>query len=199
LTADAALAELLAGNDRFVAGRPLSPRRRPEDYQALSEAQYPIAAVLGCADSRAPLEILFDVGVGDIFVVRVAGNLVGGAGVAIRGSIEFAVAELNVPLVVVLGHTGCGAVKSAIKHIDAADALPGAIRGLVALVKPAVLQSRGLPGDLLERAIHRNVELAVEQLLRLEPILAPRAKAGTLRIVGGLYDLATGRVRMQSA
>ena len=104
MRADDALSELLAGNERFVKGRPWSPRRRPKDFSALTEAQFPVAAVLGCADSRVPPEILFDVGVGDLFVVRVAGNVVGGAGPVVKGSIEYAVAELNVPLIMVLGH-----------------------------------------------------------------------------------------------
>jgi carbonic anhydrase len=126
----------------------------------------------------------------------VAGNVIGGAGVTVKGSIEYAVAELHVPLVVVLGHSGCGAVKSAIKHIDDKDALPGAIDGLVNLVKPAVLKSRGMSGDPLENAIRTNVELGVERLRLLEPILAPRVKAGTLKITGGVYDLKTGLVTL---
>jgi carbonic anhydrase len=195
-TADEALRDLIRGNERFARGRPSSPRRRPEDFSALAEGQYPEAVILSCADSRVAPEILFDVGVGDIFVVRVAGNVIGGAGVTVKGSIEYAIAELHVPLVVVLGHSGCGAVKSAIKHIDARDPLPGAIDGLVKLVKPAVLKSRGMSGDPLENAIRKNVELGVERLRGLEPILAPRVKAGTLKITGGIYDLKTGIVRL---
>jgi carbonic anhydrase len=195
-TADEALRDLIRGNERFAKGRPSGPRRRPEDFSALAEGQYPEAMIVSCADSRVAPEILFDVGVGDIFVVRVAGNVIGGAGVTVKGSIEYAVAELHVPLVVVLGHSGCGAVKSAIKHIDDKDALPGAIDGLVNLVKPAVLKSRGMSGDPLENAIRTNVELGVERLRGLEPILAPRVKAGTLKITGGVYDLKTGLVTL---
>jgi len=197
-TADEALRDLIRGNERFAKGRPSSPRRRPEDFSALAEGQYPEAVILSCADSRVAPEILFDVGVGDIFVVRVAGNVIGGAGVTVKGSIEYAIAELHVPLVVVLGHSGCGAVKSALKHIDAKDPLPGAIDGLVKLVKPAVLKSRGMAGDPLENAIRTNVELGVERLRALEPILAPRVKAGTLKITGGVYDLKTGLVRFNT-
>lgn len=195
-TADEALNDLIRGNERFAKGRPASPRRRPEDFRALAEGQYPEAVIVSCADSRVAPEILFDVGVGDIFVVRVAGNVIGGTGVTVKGSIEYAIAELHVPLIVVLGHSGCGAVKSAIQHIDAKDALPGAIDGLVELVKPAVSKSRGMPGDPLENAIRTNVELGIERLRALEPILAPRVKDGTLKIIGGVYDLRTGLVTL---
>ena len=153
-------------------------------------------AIAGCSDSRVAPEILFDVGVGDIFVVRVAGNVVSGAGVTVKGSIEYAVAELNVPLIMVLGHSGCGAVKAAMKHIDAKDSLPGAINGLVELIKPAVTQSKGMPGDALENAIRKNVEVGVAQLKQLDPILAPRVKEGKLKIVGAVYDLRNGAVTL---
>jgi carbonic anhydrase len=192
--ADEALRDLIRGNERFSKGQITGPRRRPEDFRALAEGQYPEAVIVSCADSRVAPEILFDVGVGDIFVIRVAGNVIGGAGASVKGSIEYAIAELHVPLIVVLGHSGCGAVKSAIKHIDAKDSLPGAIDGLVELVKPAVVKSQGMPGEALENAIRTNVELGVERLRGLEPILAPRVKDGTLKITGGVYDLKTGLV-----
>ena len=192
--ADEALRDLIRGNERFSKGQVTGPRRRPEDFRAVAEGQYPEAVIVSCADSRVAPEILFDVGVGDIFVIRVAGNVIGGAGASVKGSIEYAIAELHVPLIVVLGHSGCGAVKSAIKHVDAKDSLPGAIDGLVELVKPAVVKSRGMPGDALENAIRTNVELGVERLRGLGPILAPRVKDGTLKITGGVYDLKTGLV-----
>ncbi|HEY3455107.1 MAG TPA: carbonic anhydrase [Bryobacteraceae bacterium] len=195
-TADEALQDLIAGNQRFAKGQVSAPRRRPDDFRALAEAQYPEAVIVSCADSRVAPEILFDVGVGDIFVIRVAGNIIGGAGATVKGSIEYAIAELNTPLVVVLGHSACGAVKSAIQHIDAKDKLPGSIEGLVELVKPAVSRSRGTPGDPLENAIRANVQLGVERLRGLEPILAPRVKKGTLKIAGGVYDLKTGLVTL---
>jgi len=194
LSADQAWHDLLDGNTRFVKGQPTGPRRSPEDFRALAEAQYPHAVIVACADSRVAPEILFDVGVGDIFVVRVAGNVIGGAGATVKGSIEYAIAELNVPLIVVLGHSGCGAVKAAMKHIDAKDSLPGAINGLVELIKPAVTQSHGKPGDALDNAIRKNVELGVERLKQLQPILAPRVKEGKLKVVGAVYDLRTGAV-----
>src|SRR5712692_3996794 len=115
LGADEAWRQLLAGNERFAKGQPSSPRRRPEDFRAVAEAQYPAAVIVSCSDSRVAPEILFDVGVGDVFVVRVAGNVVSGAGASVKGSIEYAVVELHVPLIVVMGHSGCGAVKAAMR------------------------------------------------------------------------------------
>src|SRR5882672_854398 len=170
VAADDVLRRLLEGNARFVRGQLKNPRRRPEDFRELAEGQNPVAAIVGCADSRVPPELLFDQGVGDLFVVRVAGNIVGGAGATVKGSIEYAVAELNVPVVLVLGHSNCGAVKAAVKHLDAHDALPGAINELVNLIKPAVAKGGG--GDRLERAIKANVALGVGRLKVLEPILA---------------------------
>jgi carbonic anhydrase len=196
VNAGQALRDLLAGNQRFMTGQRLTPRSKPEDFRALAHGQYPEAVVVSCSDSRVPPEILFDVGVGDLFVVRVAGNVVGGAGVALKGSIEFAVAELRVPLILVLGHTGCGAVKAAIQHIKDKDPLPGAINGLVELIKPGVAQSKGAPGDPLENAIRQNVEVGVETLCGLDPILAPRVHDGRLTVAGGVYDLATGAVTL---
>jgi carbonic anhydrase len=122
--------------------------------------------------------------------------VVSGAGVTIKGSIEYAVAELNVPLIMVLGHSGCGAVKAAMKHIDAKDSLPGAINGLVELIKPAVAETKGAPGDPLENAIRKNVEIGVASLERLQPIVAPGVKAGKVKVVGAVYDLRTGAVAL---
>lgn len=196
LSPDEALRELMDGNARFAAGRPNSPRRSPADFRQLAEGQNPFAAIIGCADSRVAPEILFDVGKGDIFVVRVAGNVVSGAGAVVKGSIEYAVAELNVPLIMVLGHSNCGAVKAAITHLNAKDSLPGAINDLVELIKPAVEQSKGEFADPVSSAVHKNVQLGVERLKALEPILATPVKEGKLKIVGGVYDLRTGKVTL---
>ena len=198
VTPDQALQDLIAGNQRFVKGQILNPRRGPGDFSLLAKAQYPEAVIITCSDSRVAPEILFDVGVGDIFVVRIAGNVVDGTGVTVKGSTEYAIAELNVPLVVVLGHSNCGAVKAAIQHINAKDSLPGAINGLVELIKPAVLQSQGQPGDPLENAIIQNVKNGVARLEGLPPILAPRVKEGKVKVVGGVYDLKTGAVTLTS-
>jgi carbonic anhydrase len=172
------------------------PGRRPGDFKPLAEGQTPAVVVVGCADSRVAPEILFDQGVGDLFVVRVAGNVVSGAGGVVKGSIEYAVAELSVPLVLVLGHSQCGAVKAAVKHLDARDALPGAIRDLVEAIKPAVARIKGMPGDRLANAVRANVEAGVARLRTLEPILAPAVREARVKVAGGVYDLSTGTVTM---
>jgi carbonic anhydrase len=197
-TAMESLRMLQDGNERFAVGKPSSPRRAPADFQRLAEGQSPFAVIVSCADSRVAPEILFDVGKGDIFVVRVAGNVIDGAGAAVKGSIEYAIAELNVPLIMVLGHTNCGAVKAAMKHLDAKDSLPGAINGLVELIKPAVTTSKSESGDPLENAIRRNVVQGVERLKGLGPIIAPRVAEGKVNVVGGVYDLRSGKVTLLS-
>lgn len=194
---DAVLARLLEGNRRFVAGTPsLLTRRRPQDFAALAEGQAPTAIVVACADSRVAPELIFDQGVGDLFVVRVAGNVVTGGGPIVQGSLEFAVAELGARLILVLGHTACGAVKAAVAHIDARDKLPGAIEGLVDAIRPAVRDAEGGRGDKVENVIKANVRRCSETIRRLDPILAKFAGAGELKVVGGVYDLASGRVDM---
>jgi carbonic anhydrase len=195
LTAADVLEDLRSGNERFVSGRPESPRRRPQDFSPLAAGQFPEAAIIACSDSRVPPEILFDQGVGDLFVIRVAGNVVGGTGAVVKGSVEYAVAELKVPLVVVLGHSQCGAVKAAVESIEERDPLPGSIQELVSFIKPAVDSVRGKPGDKLSNAIQANVELGVERLKGLEPLLAGPVREGRLTVVGATYDLATGRVK----
>lgn len=195
---DSVLAKLLAGNKRFVKGEGTQPRRKPEDFAPLAEGQAPLAVVVGCADSRVSPELLFDLGVGDLFVVRVAGNVISGAGATIKGSIEYAVAELGVQLIVVLGHSACGAVKAAIKHIDDKDALPGAIGDLVNTIRPACVAVQNDGGDKLVNVTKENVRRGVERLKELKPILADRVKTGKLKVVGGVYDLKTGEVKVSS-
>lgn len=190
------LPRLMAGNERFVKGTIEHPGRKPSDFQPLAAGQSPMAVILGCADSRVAPEILFDQGIGDLFVVRVAGNYVTGAGSTVKGSIEYAVAELGSQLIVVLGHSQCGAVKAAIKHIHDHDALPGAINEMVNNIKPAVLESQGKPGDPLENAIVANVRRNVAKLNALGPIIAPRVTKGEVKVVGATYDLATGKVTL---
>src|SRR5580765_2020075 len=114
-TADQVMKDLLEGNARFVAGQTLNPRQRPADYSKLVAGQAPDAVIIGCADSRVPPEILFDQGVGDLFVIRVAGNIINGAGPIVKGSIAYGVVALGAPLIMVLGHSGCGAVKAALE------------------------------------------------------------------------------------
>jgi carbonic anhydrase len=191
---NAVLAQLLEGNQRFVKGELIHPGRRPEDFAPLADGQAPVAIVVACADSRVAPELVFDQGVGDLFVVRIAGNVVTNAGPLVKGSIEFAVAELGARLIIVLGHSACGAVKAAVAHIDANDTLPGSIRELVDLIRPAAASVRGKPGDKVNNAIEANVKLSVERLKTLDPILAGLVKTRELKVVGGVYDLRSGRV-----
>lgn len=194
---DAVLASLIEGNKRFAAGKTsLLSRRRPEDFAKLAEGQAPHAVIVACSDSRVAPELIFDQGIGDLFVVRVAGNVVSGAGPTMKGSIEFAVAELGARLIMVLGHTQCGAVKAAVAHIDANDTLPGAIRDLVELVRPAAAAVRGKPGDKVENAIKANVRQGVELLKGLDPILSKEVAESKVKVVGGVYDLRTGLIEL---
>jgi len=197
--ANQVLQQMLDGNKRFAAGASTHPRRTPADFKPLAAGQSPLACVVTCSDSRVTPEILFDLGIGELFVIRIAGNYVNGAGTSVKGSVEYAVAELGVTLVMILGHSQCGAIKAAIQHIHNNDALPGAINDLVNAIKPAVLESQHEPGDPLENAIRANVQRGVDRLDDLQPIIAPAVKAGKLKIVGGVYDLATGKVQMLQA
>ena len=195
---DDVLQRLLEGNQRFVKGEPTHPGRKPEDFAPLAAGQRPVAVIVGCSDSRVPPEILFDQGIGDLFVVRIAGNVVEGGGPSVKGSIEYAIAELSVPLIVVLGHSQCGAVKAAIKHLDAHDALPGAIQDLVTLIKPSVVRSKDIPGDPLENAIKANVRAGVQRLNSLAPIIAPLVRRHKVKVVGATYELRDGSVTVLS-
>src|SRR3954469_5644576 len=159
VTADEALKDLLGGNERFVTGKTLNPRQSPADFSKLELGQAPDAVIVGCADSRVPPEILFDQGVGDLFVIRVAGNVITGAGPTVKGSIAYAVVVLGAPLVMVLGHSQCGAVKAALETKQ--QGLPGSIRDLVGLVDTGKEQS-------LDRAIAANVRAGVTRLKSLE-------------------------------
>jgi carbonic anhydrase len=194
---DDVLKGLMEGNKRFVEGNLKHPGRAPKDFQALAEGQAPPAIILGCADSRVAPEILFDQGVGDLFVVRAAGNMVG-SGPILKGSIEFAVAVLGARLIMVLGHTACGACDSAIKFIDDKKSLPGSIEGLVNYIRPSVRMVAGRPGDKLANVTRANVLAGVKRLSESDPILSTLAKTGELKVVGAIYDLATGKVEMVS-
>jgi len=191
---DACLKQLLDGNQKFAKGSASGPGRSPADVRGHAEGQHPKAVIITCSDSRVSPELLFDQGVGDVFVIRVAGNVVSCA--PVEGSIEYGIAELGAPLIVVLGHSGCGAVKAALQQAKDNKPLPGDINDLVQLVKPAVAQSKAMPGDPLANAIRKNVELGVAKLKGLEPLIAPRVREGKVKVVGGVYDLKTGLVTM---
>jgi carbonic anhydrase len=159
-----------------------------------ARSQYPIAAVLSWADSRVAPEFAFDQGPGDLFVVRLAGNFANDDGLA---SLEYAVKFLCVPLVMVLGHSKCGAVSAAIKVVEDNAELPGHLPGLVQSLKPAVEAAKAKsPPDLLAAAITENVALNVKRLETAQPLLASYAQDKEVRIVGGVYDLANGKISL---
>ncbi len=186
LTPDAALHELLAGNQRFAANQLTSIEH---DLTILKEhtvdKQEPFAAVLACADSRVPVELIFDQTIGHIFVTRVAGNVVTPEIIA---SLEYAVAVLGIKTLLVLGHTGCGAVKAAMK----ADTVPGQISALYQHLQPAVEQS----GGNFDKAIATNAKLQAELLRTSSTVIREAFKAGKVKVAAGVYDLATGKVSL---
>lgn len=190
LTPDEALAKLMEGNERFVARRRVNPN---QDFARLTETalgQAPFAAILSCADSRVVPEIAFDQGIGDLFVVRVAGNIAITEGIA---SEEYAIGVLKSPLLMVLGHERCGAVAAV---VDGGE-LPGVIESLVFAIRPAVEASEEETGDRLTNAIKANVRLQVERLLT-SPMIASAVEAGTLKVVGAYYDLDSGEISLIS-
>src|SRR3954454_8250075 len=187
LTADESLKDLMSGNARFVAGKTLNPRQSPADFSKLAPGQTPDAVIVRCDGSRVPPEILFDQGVGDLFVIRVAGNVDSGAGPTVKGSIAYSVVALGAPLVMVLGHSQCGAVKAALETKELA--LPESIRDLVRIV------STGGEKDL-DRAIVANVRTCVAKLKTVEPTLARYVETKQIKVIGAVYDLATGKVTL---
>jgi len=186
LSPDAALQELLAGNQRFAANQLSSIEH---DLAVLKDRtvdkQEPFAAVLSCADSRVPVELVFDQTIGHIFVTRVAGNLVTPE---IIGSLEYGVGVLGVKALVVLGHSGCGAVKAAMK----ADTVPGQISSLYPHLRQAVEQS----GGSFEKAIEANAKIQAELLRTSSTVIRDAVKAGSLKVAAGVYDLASGKVTL---
>ena len=186
-----ALDRLMQGNARYVAGE-----TECKDFSIgraeRAGAQYPIVAVLNCSDSRVSPELLFEQGPGDIFVVRVAGNFVNTDGLA---SMEYAVKILGVPLLMVLGHTNCGAISAAVKVVTEHAELPGHLPELVESIEPAVITAHAKhPSDLVAATIEENVRLNVKRLIDDTPILADALAAKKIAISGGVYDIATGKV-----
>lgn len=190
VTPDEALALLKAGNARYVEG--VTKRHDfKNEREPLSMGQNPYAAILSCADSRISPELAFDSARGDLFVCRVAGNF---ANDDIVASLEYSVAVLKAPLIMVLGHSACGAVDSTIKSLKDKTTLPGHLPSLVKALTPAVKASQGKPGDLLDNAITQNVIDNVQKLKSAAPILSAQVAQGKLRVVGAVYRLADGRV-----
>jgi len=185
-----ALQKLMDGNKRFVENKRQYPNQNMMRVTEVAQTQKPFACILGCGDSRFPAELLFDQGIGDLFVCRVAGNVVTPEE---KGSLEFGTLVLGALLVFVIGHENCGAVKAAI----AGGELPGQIGSLTQAIKPAVETSKNQPGDKVENAVKENVRLQIENLKKSQ-VITQLIQEGKLNVVGGYYDLDTGKVTMVS-
>jgi carbonic anhydrase len=192
LTPDASLRRLMKGNARYVEGVAARHDFRHE-REALAGGQNPYAAILSCADSRIAPEYAFDSGRGDLFVCRVAGNF---ASAEATASLEYAVAELGTPLIMVLGHDSCGAIDATIKSLKDGTTLPGHLPSLVTALAPAVKAVSQQGGDTLAKAIRQNVVDNVAKLRSETPILSAAVEQGKLKVVGGIYRLRDGRVEM---
>ena len=183
-----ALRKLMGGNRRFVENKMIKPRQDAAALRGVSSSQKPYAVIVGCSDSRVPNEIIFDQGVGDLFIVRTAGQAMAAAS---YGSIEYATVVLKSKLILVLGHQKCGAVDAAVKRPENP---PGHIVTLINAIKPAVQKVKAMGGDILANAVRQNVIDQVNELRDLEPVLSKMYHDGEILIVGGVYDLVTGKV-----
>jgi carbonic anhydrase len=187
--AEEAIARLRDGNRRFADGKATHDHQGPQRRNEVAKGQKPFAIVVSCSDSRVGPEIVFDQGLGDLFVVRTAGNVVDDVGL---GSIEYAVEHFGTPLILVLGHNRCGAVSAAVSGGEA----PGHVRAVVDAILPAVEKVKDQPGDPVANAVRANVREVVKRLQTAAPILPDRIKAGKLKIIGACYDLDDGRVEL---
>ena len=190
----AAWKSLKEGNQRFVSGEVLHPSQGSEDRARLESAQHPSAILFGCADSRVAAEIIFDQGLGDMFVVRTAGHVVDSA---VLGSIEYGVAVLNAPLIVVLGHDHCGAVKATVDALESGDVPGGYIRDVVERVTPSVLSARRDGYQAVDEFEARHVEETGNLLMQRSRIVAEKVEAGELAIVGLTYQLSKGHAQLR--
>lgn len=189
---DLALKKLIAGNARYAAGEPLQLGRASEARTKTGSTQKPFAIILSCADSRVAPEVLFDQGIGDVFVVRVAGNTLTDYGLA---SIEYAVAVLGSPLIFVMGHSGCGAVDAAVKTVNDDASFPGHIDQLVDKIEPPVEALKAENANFtLEEAVNENVRYVMELVNQANPIVAEAIKDGKVKVAGGVYHLENGTV-----
>src|SRR6266516_1914920 len=183
-----AISKLTEGNGRYTSGNLQHPGQTTERRTELANTQHPFATILSCSDSRVPPEIVFDQGLGDLFIVRVAGNVINDEGL---GSVEYSVDHLGSRLILVLGHQNCGAVKAARETIAAKGKAPGHIQSLVAAIKPAV---EATAKDDLETTVKANVKNVVQALRASTPILKAKVDSGDAQVIGGYYSLDTGAV-----
>jgi carbonic anhydrase len=186
---DEALKRLEEGNQRFVADRTKNGVGQSKRLANLARGQHPFAIVVCCSDSRVGPETVLDQGLGDIFVLRSAGHVVDQVGL---GTIEYAVEHLGPSLILVLGHQRCGAVEAAVSGKE----VPGRVRDVVDAIRPAVQETRDQPGDPVDNAVRAHVRDVVKQLKDAGPFLKERVRAGTLKIVGGRYDLESGKMEL---
>jgi carbonic anhydrase len=193
-----ALERLVNGNKCYVADyHEIGDRRRnPGRRREVADRQNPFALILGCADSRVAPEVLFAAGLGDLFVVRVAGNFIDPRCFSVIGSIEYAVEELKLPLIVVLGHEGCGAVRAAVRVVREDVELPGSIDMIADSIRPVVRNVANSPGDLVANAVAANVRHGVHLLRTSVTMLKGPLDDGRLKVVGATYDLKSGLVRI---
>lgn len=193
-TPDQALERLMAGNRRYVAEPQVCSGELARQRGQVASGQAPWASVVSCADSRVPPELIFGgLGLGELFVVRNAGNTVDTAAL---GTLEFGAAVLGSPLILVLGHTRCGAVAAACDVVAKSATFPGSIGTMIETILPAAISASRQGGDVVEAAIRENVRRTVERLGSTGPILSDLVAKGRIRIVGGIYELATGRVQL---
>lgn len=193
ISPDVALQRLMEGNARYAANSP-NERDFSAGRAARAGAQFPIAAILSCSDSRVVPDLVFDQSPGDLFVVRLAGNFLDDDGFA---SLEYAVKFLGAPLVMILGHTNCGAIDAAIKVVKERIELPGHLPELIKSIEPAVIAAHARhPSDLLAAATEENVRLNMKRLVDNEPIMTEPLAEKKLAIAGGVYDIATGKVNL---
>jgi len=183
-----AISKLKEGNGRYTGGNLQHPGQTAERRAELANTQHPFATIVSCSDSRVPPEIVFDQGLGDLFIVRVAGNVINDEGL---GSIEYSVDHLGTRLILVLGHQSCGAVKAARETIAAKGKAPGHIESLVAAIKPAV---EATAKDDLDTTVKANVKNVVQALRASTPILKAKVDSGDAQVIGGYYSLDTGAV-----
>lgn len=186
---------LREGNDRFVSGKPQHPSQGIADRERLVDGQKPTAVLFGCSDSRVAAEIIFDQGLGDMFVVRTAGHVIDSA---VLGSIEFAINVLGVPLIVVLGHDSCGAVKATLTAIDEGAVPGGYVRDVVERVTPSILMGRREGMTNLDEFEAKHVNETVQQLRDRSTAIRDALEAGTVAVVGATYHLADGRTERRA-
>ena len=187
-----ALNRLMTGNQRYMQGSPIHPNQSAERQAEVAQGQHPWAGILGCIDSRVPPELVFDQGLGDMYVTRTAGQVIDNF---VVGSMEYAV-KTGAILLMVLGHQGCGAVDATIGTVQNGGHVPGQIASIVQAITPAVLQAESEPGDLLDNSIQANVSLEVKYLKSSSEMISSALDQGAIELVGAIYHLSTGAVTL---